>query len=347
MDSRPIWAFPGWARDRMADAVPEGWSVAVLDAPASGAGDGVHRAPPELLDAAHGARAYVGYGIPPEFLDAAPELGWAHSGAAGVTSSLTPEMLSRPICFTNSAGIHGPPVAETALAAMLYFARGLDVALRAQRDGRWGAEDFWSADSPVTEFGAAVTGVIGFGGIGREVARRALAMGSRVLALRRVGGRPEANARPDDPAKDGLFDGLELSAGEEALDRIVALADYLVLAVPETPRTRGMIDRRRLFSMKPGSVLVNVARGSLVDEAALLDALDAGPVRGAALDVFRQEPLPSGHPFFVHPRVLVTPHVSATTRLYWERQTELVVDNIGRFARGEPLRNVVDKQAGY
>lgn len=340
MDSRPIWAFPAWARDRIVAAVPSGWSVAVLDAPASGAGDGVQRAPPELLDAAQDARAYVGYGVPPELLEAAPGLEWAHSGAAGVASSLTPEMLSRNVRFTNSAGIHGPPVAETALAAMLYFARGLDFAVRAQRRERWGAEDFWGAESPVAELGEAVTGVIGFGGIGREVARRALAMGSRVLALRRAADRQDAGTSRGEPR-------LDVSAGDEALDRIVALADYLVLAAPDTPRTRGMMHRGRLFSMKPGSVLVNVARGSLVDEAALLAALDAGPLRGAALDVFQQEPLPSGHPFFAHPRVLVTPHVSATTRLYWERQAELVVDNIGRFARGEPLRNVVDKLAGY
>ncbi len=337
--------------------------MAVLDAEASGAGDGMQRTPPELLAEAHDLRVYVGYGVPAELVEAAPGLEWAHSGAAGVTSSLTPEMLSRPIRFTNSAGIHGPPVAETALAAMLHFARGIDLAVQAQREGRWGAEDFWGVGSPVAELGAAVVGVIGFGGIGRELARRALGMGSRVLALRRLGGQSGAPASPTERLgpdgfsaaehgriAGGAFDSatrLEVSAGEEALNRIVGLADYLVLAAPETPLTRGMIDRGRLFSMKPGSVLVNVARGALVDEDALLDALDSGPLRGAALDVFRKEPLLPGHPFFSHPRVLMTPHVSATTPLYWKRQTELVADNIGRFVRGEPLRNVVDKREGY
>ena len=99
--------------------------------------------------------------------------------------------------------------------------------------------------------------------------------------------------------------------------------------------------------MKPGSVLVNIARGRLVDETALLDALDSGPLRGAGLDVFHTEPLPPGHPFYAHPRVLMTPHVSATTRRFWERETDLIADNIGRFVRGEPLRNLVDKAAGY
>ena len=105
--------------------------------------------------------------------------------------------------------------------------------------------------------------------------------------------------------------------------------------------------RRRLFAMKPGSVLINVARGRLVDETALLDALDSGPLRGAGLDVFHAEPLPPGHPLYAHPRVLMTPHVSATTRRFWERETALITDNIDRFVRGEPLRNLVDKAAGY
>ena len=104
---------------------------------------------------------------------------------------------------------------------------------------------------------------------------------------------------------------------------------------------------QRIFAMKPGSVLINVARGRLVDETALLDALDSGPLRGAGLDVFRTEPLPPRHPLYAHPKVLVTPHVSATTRRFWERETDLITDNIGRFSRGEPLRNLVDKAAGY
>ena len=142
-------------------------------------------------------------------------------------------------------------------------------------------------------------------------------------------------------------DGVEVVAGTAGLDRVIAQADYLVLAVPETPLTHGMMTRQRLFAMKPGSVLINVARGRLVDEAALLDALDSGPLRGAGLDVFHREPLPPGHPFYAHPKVLMTPHVSATTRRFWERETDLIADNIGRFVRGEPLRNLVDKAAGY
>ena len=333
MDRRPIWALPDRSRAAILSAVPASWSVRFMETPADGSGDGVQRAPPELLEAVADARVYMGYGIPPEVLTSAPGLEWVHSGAAGVGSSLGPEMLARDVLFTNSAGIHAAPISETALAMMLYFARGLDVAVRAQREGRWGAPQYWAADAPVTELGGATVGVVGYGGIGREVAHKAAALGSRVVAVRRGGGVGG--------------DGVEVVAGTAGLDRVIAQADYLVLAVPETPLTHGMMTRQRLFAMKPGSVLINVARGRLVDEAALLDALDSGPLRGAGLDVFHREPLPPGHPFYAHPKVLMTPHVSATTRRFWERETDLIADNIGRFVRGEPLRNLVDKAAGY
>ena len=333
MDRRPIWALPDRARAAILSAVPATWSVRFMETPADGSGDGVQRAPPELLEAVADARVYMGYGIPPEVLTSAPRLEWVHSGAAGVGSSLGPEMLERDVLFTNSAGIHAAPISETVLAMMLHFARGLDVAVRAQREGRWSAPEYWAADAPVTELGGSTVGVIGYGGIGREVARRAAALGCGVAAVRRRGGVGG--------------DGVEVVAGSDALDRVIAQADYLVLAVPETPRTHGMITRQRLFAMKPGSVLINVARGRLVDETALLDALDSGPLRGAGLDVFHREPLLPGHPFYAHPKVLMTPHVSATTRRFWERETDLITDNIGRFVRGEPLRNLVDKAAGY
>ncbi|MDE2985302.1 MAG: D-2-hydroxyacid dehydrogenase [Gemmatimonadota bacterium] len=337
MDRRPIWALPDRSRAAILAAVPADWTVRFMETPADGSGDGVQRAPPELLDAVADARVYMGYGIPPEVLTSAPGLEWVHSGAAGVGSSLGPEMLERDVLFTNSAGIHAAPMSETVLAMMLHFARGFDVAVRAQREGRWSATEYWAADAPVAELGGSTVGIVGYGGIGRAVARKVAALGGRVVAVRRRGGVGDAVAgRP-----------AEVVAGQAGLDRVVAEADYLVLAVPETPRTRGLMTRRRLFAMKPGSVLINVARGRLVDEAALIDALDAGLLRGAGLDVFRSEPLPPGHPFYTHPKVLMTPHVSATTRRFWERETDLITDNIGRFVRGEPLRNVVDKAAGY
>lgn len=337
MDRRPIWALPGRSRAAILAAVPADWSVRFMETPADGSGDGVQRAPPELLAAVAGARVYMGYGIPPEVLTSSPRLEWVHSGAAGVGSSLGPEMLERDVLFTNSAGIHAAPMSETVLAMMLHFARGLDVAVRAQREGRWSAPEYWAAAAPVTELGGSTVGIVGFGGVGREVARKVAALGGRVVAARRRGGVGDAVA----------VRGAEVAAGPAALDRVIAEADYLVLAVPETPLTHGLMTRQRLFAMKPGSVLINVARGRLVDETALLDALDSGPLRGAGLDVFHTEPLPPGHPLYAHPKVLMTPHVSATTRRFWDRETDLITDNIARFVRGEPLRNLVDKAAGY
>ena len=337
MDRRPIWALPDRSREAILSAVPATWTVRFMETPADGSGDGVQRAPPELLEAVAGARVYMGYGIPPEVLTSAPRLEWVHSGAAGVGSSLGPEMLERDVLFTNSAGIHAAPMSETVLAMMLHFARGLDVAVRAQREGRWSAPEYWAADAPVTELGGSTVGIVGYGGIGWEVARKVAVLGGRVVAVRRRGGVGDTMAAQ----------AAEVVAGPAALDRVIAEADYLVLAVPETPLTHGLMTRQRLFAMKPGSVLINVARGRLVDEAALLDALESGPIRGAGLDVFHTEPLPPGHPFYAHPGILITPHVSATTRRFWERETDLITDNIGRFVRGEPLRNLVDKAAGY
>ena len=229
------------------------------------------------------------------------------------------------------------------MAMILHFARGLDVAVRGQQEGRWSAPEYWAATAPVTEVGASTVGVIGFGGIGREVARRAAAMGARVIGVRR-GGNDILTCIIDDE-KYGIE--YQVGSGRHVLDHTIGQSDYLVLALPETVETRGLMTRERIFAMKPGAVLINVARGRLVDEDALLEALDSGRLRGAGLDVFHPEPLPADHPFYGHPRVLMTPHVSATTRRFWDRQTELITENIGRFARGEPLRNLVDRTAGY
>lgn len=349
-DKRPIWELPDSARDAIVAALPDGWSVKFMETLADASGDGIPNVTDELLDAVADARVYMGYGIPAEVLEAGTNLAWVHSGAAGVATSLGPAMMSRDVLFTNSAGIHAVPMAETVMAMIHYFARGLDVAVRSQRAGRWGAPAYWASDAPVREIGASTVGVLGYGGIGREVAVRAAALGSSVVAVRRRA-RGAAESRASAAASVGpaaAHPRIPVGADNSMLERAITGSDYLVLTLPETDETRGILTRERLFSMKPGSVLINVARGRLVDEDALLEALGAdGPLRGAGLDVFHEEPLPAGHPFYSHPRVLVTPHVSATTRGFWARQTALITENLGRFTRGERLRNLVDKQAGY
>lgn len=333
-DARPIFALPDAAVSAIRAAVPD-WEVVVVEAPADGTGDGSARAAAAALEAIRGgAEVYMGFGIPAEVLRSGRSLRWVHSGAAGVGGSLTPEMIESDVVFTNSAGIHGPPVAETVLGYLLHFGRGFDHAVRSQRESRWDKSRFDAADAPVRELSRSTVGVVGLGGIGREVAWRVAALGARVLGTRR---RPEPVG----------IDGVEVLTGEEGLRELLEVSHYVVLTVPETRETTGMIDAAALARMRPDAVLVNVARGGLVEPGALLAALREGRLRGAALDAFVDEPLPPDDPLWTAPRLLITPHTSAYTHAFWDRESALIIDNLRRYRAGRPLRNVVDKHAGY
>lgn len=349
-DRRPIWAMPPWVPAQIADALPPGWELVVLDEETDGSGDGAARVAPAVLDSVADAEIYFGYGIPAELLRAGPDLRWVHSGAAGVGSSLGAEMKTSPVVFTNSAGVHAPPMAETVLAMLLYFGRGLDLAVAGQRDSRWSNEDFYVAGAPLGELAGSTVGVVGFGGIGREVARRVASLGARVIALRRS--TPHAADADLRPVGGGasLGDRIEVLSGASGLDAVLRESDAVVLCAPDTPETRGLIDAGAIGRLKPGAVLVNVARGRIVDEAALVAALTEGRIRGAGLDVFTREPLPPDHPLWSLPNVLLTPHVSAVTRRFWRRETDLILRNLERYLAGAPVEeweNVVDKEAGY
>jgi phosphoglycerate dehydrogenase-like enzyme len=329
LDRRPIWAFPAWGEAALRDALPRGWTLHMATRAADGSGDGVtgvEGLPADLVDALGDARVYLGFGVSPAVLEAAPNLVWAHSGAAGVGSSLHPPMrqalASGRLRFTNSAGIHGPPMAETVLGMLLYFFRGFDLALAAQREARWGSEAFYEAGAPIRELGESTVGILGYGGIGRALGARIEALGGRVRALRR-------------------------GEGIDLLEDILATSDAVVLTLPETPETVGLLSATRLALLRPGAVFVNVARGGVVDEEALIRCLTEGRIRGAGLDVFATEPLPVDSPLWHLPNVLLTPHVSAVTRSFWKRELDLVVDNLGRLRRGEVLRNEVAAERGY
>lgn len=336
-DARPVWEIPGWAREGIASSFPADWDVVFVDAAADGRGDG-GAVSAEAVAAARGAEVYIGLGVPRDLLLAATDpalnhLRWIHTGAAGVGSLLHPELVESAILLTNSAGIHAPAMAETVLAMILHFARGLDFAVRAQAAGRWDPEPFEHRIGDVTEIEGATLGIIGFGGIGQAVAKKGTALGLNVLATRR-------SARPA-PA------GVELLTGPGALERLLRQSDYVVVTVPSTPSTRGMVGSQELAEMRRGSVLINVARGEVVDETALIQALQSGTLRGAGLDVFAKEPLPPDSPLWSMPNVLITPHVSGTTPRFWLREVELIRDNIARYLAGRGLRNVVDKARGY
>ncbi len=331
-DRVPAWSIPAETLRRLRDIAGPDWVVESIEITASAAGDGARTVPDEVLAAVADAEVYAGFGIPADVLRRGTELRWVHSAAAGVGSSLTADMRSRDVLFTNSAGVYGRPLAEWAIGAMLYFARGFDFA--ASPEDPWPFEATTSSNSPVREIDGSRVAVIGYGGIGREIGRLARALGMSVTAVR---------GRPDQPAPDEV----DRVFGPDQLQKAVSDAHYVVLALPETPDSIGMFGEPVLAAMRSDAVLLNVARGSIVDEVALVDALRRGSLRGAALDVFMREPLPADSPLLELSNVLATPHTGAVSPRFWERQTDLMADNLARFLRGDTLVNLVDKQRGY
>ena len=327
------WRIPPASTQAIRAALGSGWEVVVVQAPATSDGDG-GSGTPEAVAAARGAEIYVGYGVPRGVVAAgAGTLKWAHSGTAGVGASL-PHLASSGIVLTNSAAVHAEPIADWTIAAIAYFARGLDRMREFQAAARWARREFADLEVRVRELGELRLGVLGLGGIGGAIARRGAALGMSVAGVRR---RPARGGPPGVRWVGGLAD----------LPRLAAESDCFVIAAPHTAETRGAVSRTVLERLPHDAIVVNVSRGTLLDETALLDALDASRVRGAALDVFAAEPLPAGHPFWRHPRVLVSPHVAAVTARFWERETGLIVENIRRYLAGSPLANTVDPEAGY
>lgn len=200
--------------------------------------------------------------------------------------------------------------------------------IRSRQAGVWDPFD-------VEELTGRTFGIVGYGGIGREAARRAKAMGMKVLAVRR---------HPAQSASDPLIDGVYAPDG---LREMLALCDYVLVAAPNTPETNGMIGEAELRAMKPEAVLINLGRGPVIDEAALIAALEERRIKGAALDVFNQEPLPEGHAFYGLDNVLLSPHCADHTPGWLDESMQFFVDNFGRFVSGEPLQNLVNKKLGY
>lgn len=258
----------------------------------------------------------------------APRLRWVHSSAAGVERLLFPALVESPVILTNSRGLFSSSLAEFVLGAILFFAKDLRRMVRSQQAGAWDCFD-------VEEVAGKTLGIVGYGDIGRTVAERARAFSMNVVATRR---RPERSQGDDLPAA------VYPPAG---LRELLARSDYVVITAPLTGETRGLIGEAELRAMKPSAVLINIGRGPVVVEAALVRALEQHWIRGAALDVFEQEPLPVGHPFYRLENVLLSAHCADHTPGWMDRAMELFLDNFQRFRRGEPLRNVVDKELGY
>jgi len=329
------WALPADGATRIKSAAPDDWDVVFATSPTQSHGDGGHPPTPEALGAIASAEVYFGFGLARELFLAASSLQWVHSASAGVSSLLFPEMLASDVAVTNSAGVMGETIADQVLAGVLYFVRNLDVATAQQRRGEWNKTPFIEDLVPVRELSECRALIVGAGGIGSAVARRLNAFGCPSVGVRR---RPEA----------GLPEGFERVISLDLIDTALPTADIVVLATPLTPLTRGLLNGARMDCLPPSAIVVNVARGGLLDEAALAERLQAGRLRGAVLDVFQREPLPETSPLWNLPNALITPHVSAVSpRMFWKRELDLFLDNWVRYRDGRPLRNHVDKQAGY
>lgn len=258
-----------------------------------------------------------------------PRVRWVHSRSAGLDGVIFKELAESPVPLTNGRGVFSQSLGEFALAAILYFAKDLRRMVRNQEAGRWEQFD-------ITEISGQTVGIVGYGDIGRAVATRARAMGMRILAIKRHG-PPLYNV---DPLVNQFF---------KPEDRIEMMrhAHYIVASAPLTPETRGMIGEPEFAAMLPEAVVINIGRGPVIDEPAMIRALTQNRIRGAALDVFDREPLPQGHPFYSLQNVLLSPHCADHTPDWTEQAMRFFLAQFDRYAKGEPLHNAVRKELGY
>lgn len=290
---------------------------------------------PELARALPDAEVVVAQGLGDDELALAQRLRWLSSWAAGVERVARPALLSRGIVLSNASGVHGPNIAEHLLAMILMFTRAMPRLHRAQLARRWERNLASRADGPGELTGKTLL-IVGLGRIGEALAVRARPFGVRIVAVKH-----DPSTRHDaGVAVDELV-------GMDALDEVLGRADHVCLTVPLTHDTHHLIDARRLALLRAGAYLYNIARGPVIDQAALVDALRGGRLAGAGLDVFEHEPLPEDSPLWDLDNVILTPHVAGVTPHYFERAAALFADNLDRFLAGQPLRNVYDPVRGY
>jgi phosphoglycerate dehydrogenase-like enzyme len=301
-------------------------------------------------------------GVMGRLVAAVPALRWIHSMSAGVDQFLKPGFVESDVVFTNSVGAHAPAIAESVFGMLLFVVKRLGEHWDAQKEHRWGR-------ARKDELRGKTLGVIGLGHVGAEVARLGQAFGMRVVATRRAAGLHPVSALR--APGQGPVTGHSLAAppsarleavsrraaeasetvdevwGPGGLPRLLAESDFVVMCAALTAETRGMIGEAELRQMKPTAWFVNIARGALVQEDALLRALREQWITGACLDVFAQEPLPPDSLFWSLPNVFVTPHSSASTPQLMGRALDIFLENLRRYRAGRPLLNVVDKRRGY
>jgi len=267
--------------------------------------------------------------LSPKLFQAAKKLRWVHSRSAGVEGYFFPEFVKSDMTLTNGRGLFGPAIADHVMGMILMFSKGLAVQHERQLKSQWGR----APNLPIHDLQGQTMLILGLGGIGREVAQRAAGFGMKIIAV-----DPKPIDRPRSVSHIGP---------PQEMDALLPTADVVVCCVPLTPKTDKYINRERFQRMKPSAYFINISRGEVVDQEALVEALKSKTIAGAGLDVTDPEPLPSDHPLWKLDNLILTPHMSGQTGQSWDRVWLLLRENVRRFAIGEPLLNVVDKQAGY
>jgi D-2-hydroxyacid dehydrogenase (NADP+) len=316
----PLWQIPPWFSERLRRDFPQ---LQVVHLPS------YDRVMGEIAD----ADIAISWSLRGDQIKAAKKLRWIHSTAAAVHQMMTPELRATEIVVTNARDAHGPVVAEHAIALAFALAKRLPQAVHHQKQKHWAQDDLWDAKPRPRELQGATMTIVGLGAIGAPLARLAKSLGMRVVAVRE---HPELESE----VADAIY-------GFEDLDQALSAGDFIVLAVPVTPKTRHLMNAERLARLKPDAYLINVGRGVLIDEAALVNALRAKSFGGAALDVTTEEPLPAESLLWRMENVLITPHIAGLTEKMWERHYEHYTRNLRRFLAGEALLWVVDKEKGY
>ncbi len=285
--------------------------------------------PPELPD----TDIFVGAFLLPKQLQIAKKLKWIHSTSAGVGQLAYPELVASGIVVTNASGVFSIPMAEHTIGLLLAMARNFPDTVRQQDQKIWSQQTLWDKPQHLTELNGTTLVIVGFGSIGREIAQRASALAMKVIGVTRSGKGDTTSAQKIVSVKK--------------LDDVLPEADYVVLAAPETRETKRLFDSARIARMKRGARIINLARGTLLDDSALVRALESGQLGGAAIDVTEPEPLPAKSPLWTAPNLFITPHTSAISKRLWQRETDLLVQLLERWFDGRELFNRVDLTEGY
>ncbi len=262
------------------------------------------------------------------WIDKLPALEWAQLASAGADRVLkSPEVMNSNATITNASGVHAIPIAEHILSMLFIISHNIHVQIRNQVAGKWHRR------VTITELEGTTIGLIGVGKIGEKTAEKAKALNMKVVGIRR-------NPDRSSPFVDQMF-------GPDQLHDMLAISDWVIVTAAGTPETDGMIGAAELAAMKKSAVIVNIARGSLIKEDALIRALQEGQIAGAGLDVFETEPLPENSPLWQIPNVVITPHVAGGTPHYIDRLVDIFTENLKRYQAGDDLINVIDKELGY